>query len=78
MYAREAGFSARMANSKKRPGTDELIWKKFVCYKEGETDDNYQKKIKHAIQRSGERNRGIIRVGCEAKLTMVRRISSLN
>ena len=64
--------------NKKRSGRDELIWKKFVCHKEGETDDNYQKKFKHAIQRSGERNWGIICVDCKAKLTMVRRISSLN
>lgn len=36
-YGREAGFSARMNNSKKRPGTNKLVWKQIVCYKEGET-----------------------------------------
>ncbi|XP_073014540.1 protein FAR1-RELATED SEQUENCE 5-like [Primulina eburnea] len=37
-YARESGFSARMSNSKKSKKTKEVIWKKFVCFKEGHTD----------------------------------------
>ncbi|XP_022849843.1 protein FAR1-RELATED SEQUENCE 5-like [Olea europaea var. sylvestris] len=65
-----------MSTSKKRPGTNEHILKKIVCYKEGQTDKNYQKKLKHAIQRSGERNRGIGHVGCKAKLIVVRNKSS--
>ncbi|XP_015873603.2 protein FAR1-RELATED SEQUENCE 5-like [Ziziphus jujuba] len=72
-YAREAGFSVRLSNSRKRPGTGELIWKKIVCYKEGETNETYQKKFKYAVARSGERTRGIVRVGCKAKLTLVKR-----
>ncbi|XP_073015535.1 protein FAR1-RELATED SEQUENCE 5-like [Primulina eburnea] len=37
-YARKSGFSARMSNSKKSKKTNEVIWKKFVCFKEGHTD----------------------------------------
>ncbi|XP_060675878.1 protein FAR1-RELATED SEQUENCE 5-like [Ziziphus jujuba] len=71
-YARECGFSARMSTSKRKKGTNELIWKQFVCFKEGETNEHYQKKEKHTVQRSGERNRGLVRVGCKAKMTVVK------
>ncbi|XP_022897649.1 protein FAR1-RELATED SEQUENCE 5-like [Olea europaea var. sylvestris] len=77
-YTRDAGFSARLFNSKKRLGTSEVFWKQFVCYKEGEKDNTYQKKFKHMVERSGERHRGVIRVGCKAKLTVVRPKSSIN
>ncbi|XP_073053593.1 uncharacterized protein [Primulina eburnea] len=44
-YAREAGFSARMSNSKKQKMTNEVVWKKFVCFKEGHTDE--LRRMKH-------------------------------
>lgn len=34
-YACEAGFSARIANSKKKKESNETYWKLFVCWKEG-------------------------------------------
>nr|XP_048337433.1 protein FAR1-RELATED SEQUENCE 5-like [Ziziphus jujuba var. spinosa] len=71
-YARECGFSARMSTSKRKKGTNELIWKQFVCFKEGETNEHYQKKEKHTVQRSGERNQGLVRVGCKVKMTVVK------
>lgn len=35
----KAGFTARLFNSKKTLNTNEIIWKQFVCYNEGDTDD---------------------------------------
>ena len=40
-YARECGFSARMNNSRKKKGTNEIVWKQIVCSKEGETNEYY-------------------------------------
>ncbi|KAG6437481.1 hypothetical protein SASPL_102399 [Salvia splendens] len=37
-YAREAGFSARISNSKKNK-MNEVVWKQFVCFKAGQTDE---------------------------------------
>ncbi|KAL2475390.1 Protein FAR1-RELATED SEQUENCE 5 [Abeliophyllum distichum] len=70
-YAREAGFSARIANSKKKE-TNETYWKLFVCSKEGKTDDTYQRKHKGTVPRVGERNRGETRLGCGARLSVVK------
>ncbi|KAL2460901.1 Protein FAR1-RELATED SEQUENCE 6 [Abeliophyllum distichum] len=50
-YAREAGFSARIANSKKNKETGEIYWKLFVCSKEGKTDETYQNTQKFAVVR---------------------------
>lgn len=51
-YARKCGSSARMSNSRKKlnkwvllKGTNELVWKKFNCFNEGETNEFYQKKL---------------------------------
>lgn len=63
---------------KKRPSIDELVIKQFVYYKEGQTHEDYQNKLKHAIQWSGERNRVIIHAGCKAKIIVVRHKSSPN
>ena len=32
-----------------------------------------KKKLKQLVERSGERCRGVVRVGCKAKLTIVKR-----
>ncbi|KAG6429053.1 hypothetical protein SASPL_107092 [Salvia splendens] len=37
-YARVAGFSARISNSKKNK-MNEVVWKQFVCFKAGQTDE---------------------------------------
>ena len=37
-YAREVGFSVRISNSKKNKITNEVVWKQFVCFKAGQTD----------------------------------------
>ncbi|KAF3455267.1 hypothetical protein FNV43_RR05715 [Rhamnella rubrinervis] len=77
LYAREVGFTARMGGSRKKANSNELIWKQFVCYKEGETNNNYKKKLEHE-QWSGQRTRGIVHVGCKAKMALVKRKSSIN
>lgn len=40
-YAREAGFSTRVDNSRRKKGTNEFVWKLFVCLKEGKTNNKY-------------------------------------
>ena len=77
-YARECGFSAKMNNSRKKKGTNEIVWKQFVCSKEGDTNEFYQKNCKQLVERSGERRRGVIRVGCKAKMTLVKRQTGPN
>ncbi|KAL2511137.1 Protein FAR1-RELATED SEQUENCE 5 [Abeliophyllum distichum] len=70
--AREAGFSAPMANSKKKRDTNETYWKLFVCSKEGKTNETYQKKQKDTVVRVGKRNRGQTQIGCNSKLSVVK------
>ena len=77
-YARECGFSARMNNSRKKKGTNEIVWKQIVCSKEGETNEYYQKNCKQLVERLGERRRGLVRVGCKAKITLVKRQTGPN
>ncbi|XP_073133440.1 uncharacterized protein [Henckelia pumila] len=51
-YARQAGFSARISNSKKHKRTNEVVWKQFACFKEGRTDErrgNKQTKAKKSL-----------------------------
>ncbi|XP_059639645.1 protein FAR1-RELATED SEQUENCE 5-like [Cornus florida] len=81
-YAREAGFSVRIDKSKKHKETGETIWKQYVCYKEGETDETYRrtkKKEKQMVETIGdsgkklERQRGNVREGCKARLSVGRR-----
>ncbi|KZV20016.1 protein FAR-RED IMPAIRED RESPONSE 1-like [Dorcoceras hygrometricum] len=65
-YAREAGFSARISNSKKDKGTNEVVWKKFICFKEGRTSEwNNQAKVGQEKQ---ERTRGGVRTGCKSRI----------
>ncbi|KAL2511929.1 Protein FAR1-RELATED SEQUENCE 5 [Abeliophyllum distichum] len=71
-YAHEAGFSIRIENSKKNKETNEYFWKLFVCYKEGKTNETYQMSRKHAVPWAGERNRGHVRCGCNARLSVVK------
>ncbi|KZV54794.1 hypothetical protein F511_04416 [Dorcoceras hygrometricum] len=69
-YARQAGFSARLNNSKKNKITNEVVWKQFVCFKEGYTDEiRSSKKLIHD-QPIRERARGGVRTGCKSKLTI--------
>ena len=61
-YAKEAGFSVRSNSSKRCKGTNEVIRKEFVCYKEGESSKKVGEK---------KRCRGITRDNCKAKLAVV-------
>lgn len=68
-YARESGFSARMSNSKKSKKTNEVIWKKFVCFKEGQTNDSWSKQVNSDQQRK-KRARGDVRTGCKSRISV--------
>ncbi|CAA0827916.1 Unknown protein [Striga hermonthica] len=68
-YSKEAGFSVRERNDRKNHN-QEVIWKMFVCYKEGTKSMRYQEKVKHVVQRTGERERGDVRCKCLAKMTV--------
>ncbi|XP_074576130.1 protein FAR1-RELATED SEQUENCE 5-like [Curcuma longa] len=71
-YAREAGFSARMSTSKKNKITNEVVYKKFVCFKEGQTDKmraTRDVKCDHPIT---ERARSDIRTGCKSHISLVK------
>ncbi|XP_073048393.1 protein FAR1-RELATED SEQUENCE 5-like [Primulina eburnea] len=71
-YARESGFSARMSNSKKSKKTNEVVWKKFVCFKEGHTDDIRWNKQGKNVESRKERARGETRTGCLSKISVVK------
>lgn len=71
-YAREAGFSARISNSKNNKMTNEVVWKKFVCFKEGHTDEIRSNKQVKGDQQKNERVRGEVRTGCKSKISIVR------
>ncbi|XP_042467641.1 protein FAR1-RELATED SEQUENCE 5-like [Zingiber officinale] len=71
-YARESGFSARINSSKKNKITNEVVWKMFVCFKEGHTDDQRNKQAK-GDQRTRERTRGEVRTGCKSKISLVKK-----
>ncbi|ONI27213.1 hypothetical protein PRUPE_1G074100 [Prunus persica] len=45
-YAKDAGFSVRISKEKKKKKTGEVVWKRYVCFKEGETDETWRKKKK--------------------------------
>ena len=72
-YAREAGFSARISNSKKNKMTNEVVWKQFVCFKAGQTDEA---RSKNRASSSGgpikKRARGEVRTDCKAKISIVK------
>ncbi|XP_075515325.1 protein FAR1-RELATED SEQUENCE 5-like [Primulina tabacum] len=70
-YARESGFSARISNSKKSKKTNEIIWKKFVCFKEGHTDAIRWSKQAKSDEPIKKRARGEIRTGCKSNISVV-------
>ncbi|XP_074585556.1 protein FAR1-RELATED SEQUENCE 5-like [Curcuma longa] len=74
-YAREAGFSARINSSKKNKMTNEIIWKTFVCFKQGHTDDKRNKQRKDDTR---ERVRGEVRTGCKAMISVVKKQTGSN
>ncbi|XP_075486498.1 protein FAR1-RELATED SEQUENCE 5-like [Primulina tabacum] len=71
-YAREVGFSARMSNGNKQKMTNEVVWKKFLCFKEGHTDELHRMKHVKDDQPKQERARGEVRTGCKSKITFVK------
>ncbi|XP_073121347.1 protein FAR1-RELATED SEQUENCE 5-like [Henckelia pumila] len=71
-YAREAGFSARISNSKKNKMTNEVVWKQFVCFKEGHTDESRWKNQEKGDQLKKERSRGEVRTGCKSRMSIVK------
>ncbi|XP_073137664.1 protein FAR1-RELATED SEQUENCE 5-like [Henckelia pumila] len=75
-YAREAGFSTRINNSKKDQITNEVVWKQFVCSKEGHTDE--KKKQPSDEKRRKKRARGQVRTGCRSKISIVKAQSGTN
>ncbi|KZV46604.1 hypothetical protein F511_40547 [Dorcoceras hygrometricum] len=77
-YARQAGFSARLNNSKKNKITNEVVWKQFVCVKEGYTDEIRSSKKLIGDQPIRERARGGVRTGCKSKLTIVKEQTGSN
>ncbi|XP_073034950.1 protein FAR1-RELATED SEQUENCE 5-like [Primulina eburnea] len=77
-YAREAGFSARISNNKKNKITNEVVWKKFVCFKEGRTDENWSNKQEKGDQPKNERARGEVRTGCKSKISIVKKQTGPN
>ena len=71
-YAREAGFSARSSSSKKNKKNNELVWKQFVCFKAGQTDENRSKKRAVNGATINSRARGEVRTDCKAKISIVK------
>ncbi|XP_075475837.1 protein FAR1-RELATED SEQUENCE 5-like [Primulina tabacum] len=76
-YAREAGFSARISNIKRSKKTNEVIWKKFVCFKKGHTDEIRRSKQAKSEEIIKERARGEIRSGCKSKISVVKEQNDL-
>ncbi|XP_047939469.1 protein FAR1-RELATED SEQUENCE 5-like [Salvia hispanica] len=71
-YAREAGFSARISNSKRNKITKEVVWKQFVCFKAGQTDEARSKNRPSSGCPTTIRARGEVRTDCKAKISIVR------
>ncbi|XP_042009035.1 protein FAR1-RELATED SEQUENCE 5-like [Salvia splendens] len=70
-YAREAGFSARISNSKKNK-MNEVVWKQFVCFKAGQTDEVHSKNRASSGGPIKKRARGEVRTDCKAKISIVK------
>ncbi|KAG6428030.1 hypothetical protein SASPL_112278 [Salvia splendens] len=70
--AREASFSARYSNSKKNKVTNEVVWKQFVCFKAGQTDE--ARSVKRALSGGPikTRTRGKVRTDCKAKMSIIK------
>ncbi|KAG6430838.1 hypothetical protein SASPL_108911 [Salvia splendens] len=71
-YAREAGFSARYSNSRKNKMTNEVVWKQFVCFKAGQTDEARSKNRPPTGGPIQIRARGEVRTNCKAKISIVK------
>ncbi|XP_047952720.1 protein FAR1-RELATED SEQUENCE 5-like, partial [Salvia hispanica] len=71
-YAREAGFSARYSNSRKNKMTNEVVWKQFVCFKAGQTDEARSKNRAPPGGPIQIRARGEVRTNCKAKISIVK------
>ncbi|KAG6395513.1 hypothetical protein SASPL_146158 [Salvia splendens] len=70
-YAREAGFSARISNSKKNK-MNEVVWKQFVCFKAGQIDEVRSKNRASSGGPIKKRARGEVRTDCKAKISIVK------
>ncbi|XP_073126798.1 protein FAR1-RELATED SEQUENCE 5-like [Henckelia pumila] len=71
-YAREAGFSARISTSKKNKMSNEVVWKRFVCSKEGHRDEIRANEQEYFDKVKRKRDRGEIRTGCESRISIVK------
>ncbi|KAG6424546.1 hypothetical protein SASPL_114964 [Salvia splendens] len=71
-YAGEAGFSARYSNSKKNKMTNEVVWKQFVCFKAGQTDEAHSKNRAPTSGPIQIRARDEVRTNCKAKISIVK------
>ncbi|KAG6412346.1 hypothetical protein SASPL_125023 [Salvia splendens] len=70
-YAREAGFSARISNSKQNK-MNEVVWKQFVCFKAGQTDEVRSKNRASSGGPIKKRARGEVRTDSKAKISIVK------
>ncbi|XP_050378184.1 protein FAR1-RELATED SEQUENCE 5-like [Argentina anserina] len=61
IYAKVVGFSVRMGSNKKNKVNREITWKQFLCSKEGKSDETPTE----------ERNFGMKRTGCKARLNII-------
>ncbi|XP_073122595.1 protein FAR1-RELATED SEQUENCE 5-like [Henckelia pumila] len=77
-YARESGFSARISNIKRNKKTSEVIWKKIVCFKEGQTDEVRWSKEANSDKQRQNRARRDIRSGCMEKISVVKEQTEAN
>ncbi|KAF6160667.1 hypothetical protein GIB67_019607 [Kingdonia uniflora] len=65
-YAREMGFGIRRGSSRKsKKDYMTVIWREFVCSKEGFRHERYKQK-----EATKKKKRGETRTGCEAKLVI--------
>lgn len=68
-YAKYTGFSVRRHSNRLHKTTKQLLWKRFVCAKEGKPDE-YKKRKKTSTDKE-ERRRGTTRCKCTARLCIV-------
>ncbi|CAA0825605.1 Protein FAR1-RELATED SEQUENCE 5 [Striga hermonthica] len=68
-YAKVAGFSTKIKNSRKDPKACTVVGKMFACSKEGKTNLSYRNK-QGAVTGTKERKRGETRCNCPARLSV--------
>ncbi|KAL6203957.1 hypothetical protein ACLB2K_021227 [Fragaria x ananassa] len=71
IYAKRVGFGVRMGSNKRSKVIGELNWKQFVCSKEGITYKTYENSRRQQSSTMEERNCGIKRMNCKARLNIV-------